>query len=165
MNTLNTFFTLLLLKSTLTLKIQGSHQFETKVSKAIEFIKDHDDKNYGYLKKFVRKIKENKISGAALGKETIHLNLKSCPSTVWCAAVLIHETVHFDQYKNHRYDLEDSLKNELEANIVMLNFLKNVNASKTYINHVQKLVDSEIDHSDLNGDGQYDKKDYQKRDW
>ncbi len=81
-------------------------------------------------------------------------------SETWLASVIIHESIHFWQYRAGHYQAGKVA--ELEANRYQLRVLTLIGAPASEIAHMQSQTG---DHADLNGDGVYDEKDYEKRNY
>lgn len=145
--------------------IQGSEYFIEMMTETVEYLKDKSPEDYAYVNGLTKTIFEDERSGADIVGERIQINLTSCLDLDWCAAVLVHEAVHLEQDNDGRYQQQTSYQSELEANIVMLEFLRKINGPQFMLNYLQNLIKSGKDHSDLNGDGKYDEEDYLLRDY
>lgn len=145
--------------------IQGSEYFIETMTKTIEYLKDKSPEHYNYVNGLTKTIFEDERSGADIEGERIQINLTSCLDLEWCAAVLVHEAVHLEQDNEGRYQKQTSHQNELEANIVTLEFLRTIDGPQYMLTYLQDLIKSGTDHSDLNGDGKYDEEDYLLRDY
>ena len=145
--------------------IEGSRIFHNSVLEALRFLEQNHNSYYNFVNYYVDLIKEMPRSGANFDDKSIHLNLDSCPNKVWCSAVFVHEAVHFWQFETGKYNRQTSIENETEGNIHMLEFLKAAGGDDSDIQYLNQLIESGVDHSDLNEDGRYDDLDYLLRDY
>ncbi len=140
-----------------------NQDLKTKIEKSLLLLKTKASKEYLFTIDNTLYITQAKRSGARVNAREIQIAPKSCPTVIWCASVIFHESIHLNQYRNNQDHSGD--KAESIANILQLALLKKLKAHPSYIKHLQKIINSGIDHSDLNGDGVYDIEDYKLRDW
>lgn len=148
-------------------QIEGSPEFRQRIKSALSILQNNSNKLYiNSISKYVTKIKEGERSGAHVygASPWVELNISSCPADnmEWCASVLYHESVHTYLYRNGKPHTGE--KAELFCNLRQLDALKEMNASDSTIDWLKNII-SNGDHSDLDGDGDYDWDDYNLRQW
>ncbi len=135
--------------------------FKPKVEKCLELLKTKANAYYIWLLKYNLKVRAAAKSGANFGDDAIDIASSTFnASDTWLASVLIHEAIHFWQYRGKTY--EAGTKAEQEANKYQLGVLQLLGAPQGEITHMLSQTGG---HADLNGDGVYDWKDYEKRDY
>ena len=148
-------------------RIEGSTEFRQRIKSALSIFSNHKNKLYiASISNYVTKIKEGERSGAHVygAAPWIELNISSCPADniEWCASVIYHESVHTSLYRNGKPHTGE--KAELYCNLRQLDALKEINASVSTIDWLKDII-ANGDHSDLDGDGDYDWEDYNLRNW
>ena len=148
------------------IEIIGSDTFQQNVKNAISEISRIDSKYLEFIKKHISIINQKNISGmhVHLAKPRLDLSEISCNENMitWCASVLYHEAWHvwlYLQGKPHT-----GKEAEHFCNIHQLEALKSLKADAETIDHLKNIISSG-DHSDLDGDRDYDWNDYNLRNW
>jgi hypothetical protein len=135
--------------------------FKPKVQKCLDLLKDKANAYYVWLLKYNLKVRSAQRSGANFADDAIDIAESTFKSSdTWLASVLIHEAIHFWQYRSKKY--EAGTKAEQEANKYQLGVLQLLGAPQGEITHMLSQTGG---HADLNGDGVYDWKDYQMRNY
>ena len=133
--------------------------FRPKAQKCLDLLKLKANQYYTWLDKYDLKIRAAKTSGANFGDKAIDIAKPTFDSSeTWLASVFIHEAIHFWQYRSGKY--KAGVTAETEANRYQMGVLQLVGAPENEIEHMRKQIG---EHADLNGDGVYDEKDYEKR--
>jgi len=137
------------------------NNFKSKIEDCLKLI-DKDAINFRkWMDGYNLKIRAFKNSGANFGNGSIDIGLATFnASKTWLASVLIHETVHFWQYRSGKYQAGKPA--ELEANLYQMIVLKAIGAPQGEITHLQSQTGG---HADLDGDGDYDIDDYRLRNY
>jgi len=148
-------------------RLEGSAEFRKRVKDALTLMQNHSNKLYiNSISTYVTKVKEGERSGAHVYGATpwVELNISSCPADniEWCASVLYHESVHTFLYRSGKPHTGEQA--ELYCNLRQLDALKEINASESTIDWLQDIIEKG-NHSDLDGDGDYDWDDYNLRHW
>ncbi len=135
--------------------------FKPKIETCLNLLKDKAGAYYTWLLKYNLKVRSAARSGANFADAAIDIAESTFnASDTWLASVLIHEAIHFWQYRSGKY--EAGTKAEQEANIYQLGVLRLLGAPQAEITH---MLSQNGGHADLNGDGVYDWKDYQMRNY
>lgn len=136
-------------------------KFTSKINRCLKLL-DKKANNYRrWMDGYNLAIRPYKRSGANFSNNTIDLGLSTFNSSdTWLASVLIHETIHFWQYRSKKYKAGSPA--EIEANKYQMIVLNAIGGSKHEIKHLASQTGK---HGDLNGDGIYDWKDYKLRNW
>ena len=147
-------------------EIQGSDEFKKNVRLAIGELEKINPKFLKFAKEHISIIKERPVSGmhVSLKKPRLDLSSASCNEELitWCASVLYHEAWHVWLYRQGKpYSGKNA---EHLCNLHQIEALKALNADEETIEHLKSIISSG-DHSDLDGDGDYDIDDYNLRDW
>lgn len=143
----------------------GSHiaaeTFRSKISNCLDLLSADAGQYYSWMMKYDLKIRAAQRSGANFADGAIDIALATFNSSkTWLASVLIHETVHFWQYRAGHY--QAGTVAETEANKYQLAVLRLIKASQGEITH---MLSQNGGHADNNGDGVYDERDYQRRNY
>jgi hypothetical protein len=152
--------------------------FQIKIKKAINLLKDKAPDEFKMMQKYIVKIRATQISSANFNEEVMTIDLagRTFDSTLeWLASVLIHETQHIKKYKDtgkkygdaylmtdKKAALQIMIDEELECNKVQLAVLEKVGGAKYEIDYLKA---QKGDHFDIDKDGDYDWDDYRSRDW
>ncbi|HQX56951.1 MAG TPA: hypothetical protein PLP07_13575 [Pyrinomonadaceae bacterium] len=108
---------------------------------------------------YALKIRAARTSGANFADKAIDIAKPTFDaSDTWLASVIIHETIHFWQYRFGKYEAGSVA--ETEANRYQLGVLRLLGAPQSEIAYMQSQNGG---HADRNGDGKYDWNDYQDR--
>ena len=135
--------------------------FVPKINKCLKLLKDKASAHRGWMDSYNLTIRSFSKSGANFANNTIDLGLLTFNSSeTWLSSVLIHEAIHFWQYRTGKYDAKKHQLMEIEANKYQMTVLQLIGAPKSEIAHLAK---QKGDHADLNGDGVFDEKDYEIR--
>jgi hypothetical protein len=114
-----------------------------------------------WLDKYNLTIRPAERSGANFADHAIDIARPTFDaSETWLASVLIHEAIHFWQYKSGHYQAGEVA--ESEANLYQLGVLRLLGAPQAEITHMLSQTGG---HADLNGDGVYDWQDYNARNY
>ena len=135
--------------------------FRSKASECLDMLMCNANQYYVWLGKYDLKIRPASKSGANFADGAIDIAESTFnASKTWLASVFIHEAIHFWQYRNGHY--KAGTVAEQEANIYQLAVLRMLKAPQAEITH---MLSQNGGHADLNGDGVYDWKDYQMRNY
>lgn len=135
--------------------------FRSKISKCLDLLSCEASQYYIWMLKYDLKVRAAQRSGANFGDGAIDIAPSTFESSkTWLASVLIHETVHFWQYRAGHY--QAGTVAESEANKYQLAVLRLLKASQGEITH---MLSQNGNHADNNGDGVYDERDYQRRNY
>jgi hypothetical protein len=135
--------------------------FEPKIEKCLDLLKTKANSYYLWLFKYDLTIRSGERSGANFEGAAIDIAQSTFDaSETWLASVLIHEAIHFWQYRSGKYEAGSVA--EKEANKYQLGVLYSLGAPQGEITH---MLSQDGGHADLNGDGVYDWKDYQLRNY
>lgn len=136
-------------------------EFRPKIIRCINLLTNRAGNYKTWFDSYNVKIRAAARSGANFGDGAIDIARATFnTSDEWLASVIIHETIHFWQYRTGKY--EAGRVAETEANRYQLGVLRSVGGSPTELAHLQAQTG---DHADRNGDGVYDQRDYEDRDY
>lgn len=139
----------------------AANTFTEKCNECLDMLQKNASQYYSWMLKYELKIRSAEKSGANFKDGAIDIAPTTFnASKTWLASVFIHETVHFWQYRSGKYQAGTSA--ESEANIYQLAVLRLLKAPQSEIAH---MLSQNGGHADLNGDGVYDEKDYQLRNY
>jgi len=134
-------------------------EFKPKIERCLKLLKKKAGQYSTWFNSYNLKIRAAANSGANFDDDAIDIARATFDaSDTWLASVIVHESIHFWQFRSGKY--EAGKVAELEANRYQLGVLQLVGAPKNEIAHMQSQTGN---HADLNGDGVYDEKDYEKR--
>ncbi len=137
----------------------GFADFDKKINSCLTLLNSKASKHRAWMDSYNLTVRSYAKSGANFGDKTIDIGLETFnASETWLSSVLIHETIHFWQYRTGIYKAGKVA--ESQANQYQITVLKLIGGSAAEIAH---LVSQTGDHADLNGDGVYDEKDYNLR--
>jgi len=135
--------------------------FRTKANECLELLRCDANQYYVWLLKYNLKIRAAGRSGANFQDGAIDIAQSTFDaSKTWLASVFIHEAIHFWQYRSGHYEAGNVA--ETEANKYQLGVLQLLKAPQAEITH---MLSQDGGHADLNGDGVYDWRDYQLRNY
>ena len=138
-----------------------SSEFKPKIERCLALLAKKAGQYSTWFNSYNLKIRAAAKSGANFKDDAIDIGKATFDaSDTWLASVIIHESIHFWQYRSGKYKAGTTA--ELEANRYQLGVLQLVEAPTSEIAHMQSQTGG---HADLNGDGVYDEKDYAKRDY
>lgn len=136
-------------------------EFKPKVTRCLNLIKKKAPQYYTWLLTYNLKIRAAARSGANFQNSAIDIARTTFnASDTWLASVIVHETVHFWQYRAGKYQAGQVA--EQEANKYQLNVMRLIGAPPSEITYMMSQTGG---HADLNGDGVYDWRDYQMRNY
>lgn len=137
-------------------------EFRPKIQRCLNLLNSRAKTDgYDYINTYNLTIRAARASGANFADNAIDIARATFnASDTWLASVLVHETVHFQQYRERRY--RAGVPAEREANIYQLGVLRRIGAPASEVTHLQSQTGT---HADLNGDGVYDARDYQRRNY
>lgn len=136
-------------------------KFRPKITRCLELLKKDASQYYLWLLKYDLSVRPAERSGANFKDGAIDIASSTFDaSDTWLASVLIHEAIHFWQYRSGKY--KAGTPAETEANRYQLGVLQLLKAPQAEITH---MLSQDGGHADLNGDGVYDWKDYQMRNY
>lgn len=137
-------------------------EFRPKIQRCLSLLmRSARSDGYDYIDNCNLTIRAARASGANFSANAIDIARATFDaSDTWLASVLVHETVHFRQYREHRY--RAGVPAEQEANTYQLGVLRKIGAPASEVTHLQNQTGA---HADLNGDGVYDERDYRMRNY
>ena len=134
-------------------------EFKPKIERCLSLLAKKAGQYSTWFNSYNLKIRAASKSGANFNDNAIDIGRATFDaSDTWLASVIIHESIHFWQYRSGKYKAGTTA--ELEANRYQLGVLQLVEAPQSEISHMQSQTGN---HADLNGDGVYDEKDYKLR--
>jgi hypothetical protein len=136
-------------------------EFKPKIEKCLKLLETKAGTYHGWMGQMGVKIRAFSKTGAAITENTVDIARGTfVASETWLASVLLHETIHIWQYRaKKKYYGQEA---EQEANKYQLCVLRLIGASQHEITYQLSQTGN---HFDLNGDGVYDEKDYQLRNY
>jgi len=137
--------------------------FSKKINECLDLLCKKAPAAYAILKNHVGKVRAFKHSGANIYLKPITIDIAKPTfeaSVTWLASVLAHESIHAKQYVGKK-DYTGKAA-EMEANAHQIEVLRLIGAPQSEIAY---MLAQTGDHFDVNKDGIYDKKDYEKRNW
>jgi len=139
----------------------NAETFRSKASECLDMLMASANQYYTWMMKYDLTIRPAARSGANFQDAAIDIAQATFDaSKTWLASVFVHETVHFWQYRTNHY--QAGTVAEREANIYQLCVLRLLRAPQAEITH---MLSQDGGHADLNGDGIYDWRDYQMRNY
>lgn len=136
-------------------------EFVRKIREACVLLRDRAGARYTTLYNNVIKIRAFNRSGADVSRSNIDIARATFnASLTWLASVLIHESYHIVQYKAGR--TYSGTAAEQECNAIQLEVLRLIGAPQ---NEITYMLSQTGNHFDLNGDGVYDRRDYELRNY
>ena len=139
----------------------GLDVFRPKVQNCLNRLTRDAGQYKTWLDKYNLSIRPAARSGANFQDDAIDIARTTFDaSETWLASVLIHEAIHFWQYRSGHY--QAGTVAEREANEYQLYVLRLLHAPQAEITH---MLSQDGGHADLNGDGVYDWRDYNMRNY
>jgi hypothetical protein len=136
-------------------------EFKTGIQAALDLLKEKAGANFAALSVNVDKIVADEKSGSDVYRSTVQIARKTFDySETWLASVLVHESGHIAQHKAKKK--WTGLDAEQECNKMQLETLRLIGAPA---NEITYLLAQTGDHFDENGDGKFNEKDYELRDY
>lgn len=134
-------------------------EFRPKINRCLTLLQNSAGQYHTWLGKYNLTIRPAQRSGANFDDDAIDIARSTFDaSDTWLASVLIHEAIHFWQYRSGNY--QAGTVAEQEANRYQLGVLRLIGAPQNEITHMLSQTGG---HADINGDGVYDWRDYQQR--
>lgn len=135
--------------------------FRPKIERCLSLLRENASSYYTWLDRYNLKVRASSRSGANFRDRAIDIAQPTFDSSdTWLASVLVHEAIHFWQYRSHHY--EAGAVAETEANRYQLGVLQSLGAPQGEIAY---MLSQDGGHADLNGDGVYDWRDYRQRNY
>ncbi len=135
--------------------------FRPKIQRCLDMLRENASTYYTWLDRYNLTVRAAARSGANFRDRAIDIASATFnASDTWLASVLVHEAIHFWQYRSHHY--EAGTVAETEANQYQLGVLRMLGAPQGEISY---MLSQDGGHADRNGDGVYDWRDYQSRDY
>lgn len=136
-------------------------EFKTKIQESLDLLKAKAGANYAALTTNVGRITADEKSGSDVYKSTVQIARKTFDSSLtWLASVLVHESGHIAQYKAKKK--WTGIEAEQECNRIQLETLRLTGAPQ---NEITYMLAQTGEHFDENGDGKFNEKDYELRDY
>jgi len=137
--------------------------FSDKINKALDLLKTKASTAYGIVTTYIVKIRAAERSGMIVQTKIYEIAKPTFDASLtWLASTIAHDSLHSQQFSNKEpYTGADS---EAKCNQHQLEVLRKVGAPQSECAYLLSVI-KKGDHSDLDGDGKYTEKDYQKRKW
>ena len=136
-------------------------EFRPKAQRCLDLLRTSANQYYTWLLRYDLSVRPAQRSGANFADGAIDIARTTFDaSDTWLASVFIHEAIHFWQYRAGHYQAGTIA--EQEANQYQLCVLRLVHAPQGEITHMLSQTGG---HADLNGDGVYDWRDYNIRNY
>lgn len=136
-------------------------EFKAKIQQSLDLLKAKAAVNYAAVTTNVEKIFAAEKTGADVYKAAVQIARKTFDSSLtWLASVLVHESQHIvlRKSKGKAFGVEA----EKKCNAVQLETLRLIGAPPDEITY---LLAQTGEHFDENGDGKFNEKDYELRDY
>ncbi len=149
------------------LSIEGSRYFINQIENALALLKERSPEDLSVVQSHVGRIREHDHSGMNMFADVPTIELARptyAASVTWCASVLVHESWHMKLFREHPANPShwSGTPAEKACNQTQLATLRRIGAPQHEIDH---LAAQDGTHWDANGDGVYDWRDYEDRDW
>lgn len=136
-------------------------EFKPKIQTALDLLKNKAATNYAVVTNNAEKIVAFGKSGSDVYNSVIQIARKTFDSSeTWLASVVVHESNHIAQYKAKKK--WTGTEAERECNAIQLETLRLIGAPPHEITY---LLAQTGEHFDENGDGKFNRKDYEQRDY
>lgn len=136
-------------------------EFKPKIQHSLDLLKQKAATNYATVTTNVNKIVAFDKSGADVYESVVQIARKTFDSSeTWLASVLVHESFHIYQHKSKKK--WTGTEAEQECNKIQLETLRLIGAPQEEITY---LLAQTGEHFDENGDGKFNRKDYEQRDY
>ena len=136
-------------------------EFRPKIQRCLNLLQSKAGQYSTWFNSYNLKIRAAARSGANFGDNAIDIARATFDaSDTWLASVIIHETIHFWQYRDGHY--QAGRVAEQEANRYQLGVLQLLGAPPSEITYMQS---QDGGHADRNGDGNYTWGDYYRRNY
>jgi predicted Zn-dependent protease len=135
--------------------------FKLKIQNALDLLKAKAATNYVVVTNNAEKIVAFEKSGSDVYKSIIQIAKPTFDSSeTWLASVLVHESCHIAQHAaKEKWTGKEA---EQECNAIQLETLRLIGAPP---NEITYMLAQTGEHFDENGDGKFNKKDYELRDY
>ena len=144
-------------------EVVGSPSFIEATKAALRLLRERAPEQADFLEHHVSRVQRHCPSGAAIGRprSVVHVSdrLWTLPTAIY-ASMLVHEAVHFYQYRADPRAPRCRPEREQEAIAYQLDVLHRLAPTSPFIDHLRK---QEGTHGDLDGDGDCDGDDYAQR--
>lgn len=123
------------------------NEFDSKIERCLNLLKQKAPDYYQWFLTYNLKIRQYNVTAAHFGSSTIGISLQTlAASDEWVASILIHECIHFLQYRSGKYkvntngtiDGENMTACELEANNHQRIILDKLHAPNYHIEYLLK---------------------------
>ena len=145
------------------IELLGPPPFIGATKAALRLLRDRAPEYADFLEHYVDRVQRHCPSGAAVGRPTsdVHISdrLWTLPAAIY-ASTLVHEAVHFYQYRADPRPPRCRPAREREAIAYQLDVLHRLAPTSPFIDHLRKEGGT---HGDLDGDGDCDGDDYVRR--
>ena len=136
-------------------------EFKKGIQNALDILKEKAGTNYTEITTNVDKIVAFEKSGSDVYQSTVQIARRTFDSSqTWLASVLVHESCHIAQHNGKKK--WTGLEAEVECNKIQLETLRLIGAPQ---NEITYMLSQTGEHFDENGDGKFNKKDYELRDY
>ena len=144
-------------------ELLGPPSFIEATTAALRLLREKAPEQADFLERYVTRVQRHCPSGAAVGRPTpvVHVSdrLWALPTAIY-ASILVHEAVHFYQYRIDPSSPRCRPEREQEAIVYQLDVLHRLAPTSPFIDHLRR---QEGTHGDLDGDGDCDTDDYARR--
>jgi hypothetical protein len=136
-------------------------QFKKGIQEALDLVKSGAGVNYAIIANNTEKIVAFDKSGSDVYKSVVQIAQPTFDSSLtWLASVLVHESNHIAQHKAKKK--WTGAEAEKECNAVQLETLRLIGAPQSEITY---MLSQTGEHFDENGDGKFNKRDYELREY
>jgi predicted Zn-dependent protease len=136
-------------------------EFKPKIQSALDLLKNKAATYYAVVTNNANKIIAFEKSGSDVYEAAVQIARRTFDSSeTWLASVLVHESNHIAQRKaKKKWTGKEA---EQECNQIQLETLRLIGAPP---NEITYMLAQTGEHFDENGDGKFNKKDYELRDY
>jgi hypothetical protein len=137
--------------------------FKDKVTKALDLLKSKAGTAHGIVTTYIVRIKAAEKSGMVVQTKVYEIAKPTFDASLtWLAATIAHDSLHSKQYADKQPYV--GAESEAKCNQHQLEVLRQIGAPQSECAYLLSII-KKGDHSDLDGDGKYTQKDYEKRKW
>ena len=155
------------------IRIVGDKEFISQVKASLELISRFVHEEFANIQRYIGIIEQNKRSGMFAYKKPPKYQMSKVTafySLTWCAGTIAHDSYHSKLYHDYKEFYGEFVPDnvwigrEAEAKCLayQLMVMQKIGAPEYELNYL-KILDS--NYYDIDRDGDYDKKDYIKRNW
>lgn len=138
-------------------------EFKAKVNKALDLLKTKASAAHGIVTTYIVKIKAAEKSGMIVQSKIYEIAKPTFDASLtWLAGTIAHDSLHSKQYASKEPYV--GAESEAKCNQHQLEVLRKIGAPQSECAYLLSIIKNG-DHSDLDGDGKYTQKDYDKRKW